>query len=220
MHFQLNRKYSSQGTNGSLWYGSTFICHTIELPWKENQAFISCIPEGKYLLEQRTTEARGLHLILHSVPSRSYILIHPANDSKKELAGCIAPVLELTGPGKGKSSKKALQRLLETYTEAKKLQNHIYIIIKKQKVMNILERAKQPTPKFFKKLRAVGLILAAAGGAILGAPIALPAGLITFAGYLTVGATVLTAVSQVTVEDEGKQLPVPRVKNKGDGSSW
>nr|WP_296619282.1 hypothetical protein [Marivirga sp.] len=82
--------------------------------------------------------------------------------------------------------------------------------------MNILERAKKPTPKLFKKLRTVGLILAAAGGAILGAPIALPAGLITVAGYLTVGASVLTAVSQVTVEDEGKTPPLPEVKNKGD----
>ncbi len=86
--------------------------------------------------------------------------------------------------------------------------------------MNILNRAKQPTPKFFKKLRAIGLILATAGGAILGAPIALPAGLITFVGYLTVGATVLTAVSQVTVEDETKFPGVPKVKNRGDGDPW
>ncbi|WKK83392.1 hypothetical protein [Marivirga arenosa] len=68
--------------------------------------------------------------------------------------------------------------------------------------MNIIKRAQQPTPKFFKKLRTAGLILAAIGGAILSAPISLPAGVITLAGYLTVGASVLTAVSQVTVETE------------------
>ncbi len=67
--------------------------------------------------------------------------------------------------------------------------------------MNILQRAKAPTPKFFKILRLVGLGLAAAGGALLSAPITLPAGLVTIGGYLAVGGSVLTAVSQVTVDD-------------------
>ncbi|MEQ8551465.1 MAG: hypothetical protein RIC06_23870 [Cyclobacteriaceae bacterium] len=70
--------------------------------------------------------------------------------------------------------------------------------------MTIIERAKAPTPKFFKVLRNVGLALAAAGGALLAAPISLPAGIVALGGYLTVGGTVLTAVSQVTVEDVAK----------------
>lgn len=70
--------------------------------------------------------------------------------------------------------------------------------------MTIIERVKAPTPKFFKVLRNVGLALAAAGGALLAAPISLPAGMVALGGYLTVGGTVLTAVSQVTVEDSGK----------------
>ncbi|MFH6983360.1 hypothetical protein [Marinoscillum luteum] len=70
--------------------------------------------------------------------------------------------------------------------------------------MTIIERAKAPTPKFFKVLRNVGLALAAAGGALLAAPISLPAGIVALGGYLTVGGTVLTTVSQVTVEDIAK----------------
>ncbi|MEQ9289605.1 MAG: hypothetical protein RIG77_21940 [Cyclobacteriaceae bacterium] len=70
--------------------------------------------------------------------------------------------------------------------------------------MTIIERAKAPTPKFFKVLRNVGLALAAAGGVLLAAPISLPAGIVALGGYLTVGGTVLTAVSQVTVEDSAK----------------
>lgn len=70
--------------------------------------------------------------------------------------------------------------------------------------MTIIERAKAPTPKFFKVLRNVGLALAAAGGALLTAPISLPAGIVALGGYLTVGGTVLTTVSQVTVEDSAK----------------
>jgi len=68
--------------------------------------------------------------------------------------------------------------------------------------MNIVQRAKAPTPKFFKVLRAVGLSVAAVGGSILAAPIALPAALITVAGYLTLAGGVITAVSQTAVENE------------------
>jgi len=70
--------------------------------------------------------------------------------------------------------------------------------------MTIIERAKAPTPKFFRVLRTIGLSLAAAGGALLAAPISLPAGIIALGGYLTVSGTVLTAVSQVIVEDSAK----------------
>lgn len=62
--------------------------------------------------------------------------------------------------------------------------------------MNIIERMKCPTPPFFKKLRAVGLILAAVGGVLVASPIALPAAIVTIGGYLIVGGSVVTAVSQ------------------------
>ena len=74
--------------------------------------------------------------------------------------------------------------------------------------MNIIDRVKAPTPKFFKVLRNVGLALAAAGGAILASPIALPAGIVTVGGYLLAGGSVLSAVSQSTVEgSETDYLP-------------
>ena len=41
-------------------------------------------------------------------------------------------------------------------------------------IMNMIKRAKAPTPKFFKVLRNIGLALAALGGTILAAPMALP----------------------------------------------
>ncbi|MBT1707941.1 hypothetical protein KK062_06900 [Fulvivirgaceae bacterium PWU5] len=74
--------------------------------------------------------------------------------------------------------------------------------------MNIVDRVKAPTPKFFRVLRAIGLSLVAASGAIIAAPIAVPAVLVTVAGYLTVAGTVLTAVSQTAVEkEEGAPAP-------------
>lgn len=65
--------------------------------------------------------------------------------------------------------------------------------------MNIVERAKAPTPKFFKVLRSVGLALLAISGTILTAPIALPVVLVSVAGYAAVAGGVLSAVSQITV---------------------
>mgnify|MGYP007026483738 CR=1 FL=1 len=67
--------------------------------------------------------------------------------------------------------------------------------------MNILERYKKPTPKFFKTLRNIGIALATAGGAIIAAPISLPTILVTIATYMTVAGTVATAVSQAVVID-------------------
>ena len=70
--------------------------------------------------------------------------------------------------------------------------------------MTIVERYKKPTPKFFRVLRNIGLALATAGGAILTAPISLPATLITIATCATVAGSVATAVSQAVVKEEEK----------------
>jgi hypothetical protein len=67
--------------------------------------------------------------------------------------------------------------------------------------MKFSERIKKPTPPFFKKLRNIGLILAAAGGAILAAPITLPSIVLSIATYLAVAGTVATTISQAVVSD-------------------
>ena len=81
--------------------------------------------------------------------------------------------------------------------------------------MTIIKRAKAPTPKFFKVLRNIGLALAAIGGTILAAPVALPVVVTSIGGYLAVAGGVASAVSQLTtspqtpeegkVEDNGTQ---------------
>lgn len=68
--------------------------------------------------------------------------------------------------------------------------------------MNIVERAKAPTPKFFKVLRTIGLTLLAVSGSIVAAPVALPAVVVTVAGYAAVAGGVLSAISQITVDDQ------------------
>jgi uncharacterized membrane protein HdeD (DUF308 family) len=68
--------------------------------------------------------------------------------------------------------------------------------------MNAIKRAKAPTPKFFKVLRNIGLSLAAVGGTVLAAPIALPVIVTSVAGYLAVAGGILSAVSQLTTTTE------------------
>lgn len=107
----LNRMYFPEGTQGILEWNGNLVCSTIELPWLDNQRRISCIPEGEYILQKRFSPKFQWHLHLQDVPGRYLILIHPANDAKKELLGCIAPVTQHTGIGKGSCSRKALTKL-------------------------------------------------------------------------------------------------------------
>jgi len=74
--------------------------------------------------------------------------------------------------------------------------------------MKIIERYKKPTPKFFRILRNIGIALATAGGAIIAAPISIPATIITIATYMTVAGTVATAVSQAVVSDKKEKSVV------------
>ena len=67
--------------------------------------------------------------------------------------------------------------------------------------MNLTERYKQPTPRFFRKLRNVGIALATVGGTIIAAPISLPIIVVNIASYLTVAGTVAVTVSQAVVQD-------------------
>lgn len=64
--------------------------------------------------------------------------------------------------------------------------------------MEVVERLTEPTPKFWKKVRKIGLVLAGVSTAILTAPIALPATIVTIAGYLATAGTVTTILAQAT----------------------
>ena len=70
--------------------GSEEKFYTMELPWKDNQKRISCIPEGKYQVIRRWSEKYGNHFHVLDVPNRSYILIHYGN-YKHNTLGCILP---------------------------------------------------------------------------------------------------------------------------------
>ena len=107
----LSRTYFPDGTNGKLECEGKFMCYTIELPWKNNEKRVSCIPEGKYFIRKRYSQKFKWHIEVIDVENRSFILFHPANNALKELNGCIALVTKLSGPGLGLMSRKAFEKL-------------------------------------------------------------------------------------------------------------
>ena len=89
--------------------------HTLELPWKDNQHDISCIPPGVYDWVKWESPTKGDVIKVIEVPKRTSILIHVAN-YVRELRGCIAPgmqVKDIDADGKLDvvSSRVALSRI-------------------------------------------------------------------------------------------------------------
>lgn len=66
----------------------------------------------------------------------------------------------------------------------------------------IVQRLKEPTPVFFKKIRNIGLALTAISTVITTAPIGLPILIIKVAGYVAIAGGIASAISQTAVENE------------------
>lgn len=69
-----------------------FSCYGLELPWRDNDNRVSCIPTGEYQVRPRAASESGKydydHFLIKDVPGRSYILIHAGNIYKHTL-GCV-----------------------------------------------------------------------------------------------------------------------------------
>jgi len=125
--------FTDKSVLGKLYCNAEFIAHTLELPWKDNQKNISCIPNGQYSCKIRLARESAtrdyVHLQVKDIHNRSFVLFHRGNypsDSK----GCI-----LTGthraqvPDKILESKIAHSYLMD-YILSNKLSKEINLIIK------------------------------------------------------------------------------------------
>lgn len=65
-----------------------------------------------------------------------------------------------------------------------------------QQINTLVDRVVSPTPKWFKKLRNIGITVSAVGAVIVSAPLSLPTTLVTIAGYMILAGGVMGAVSQ------------------------
>ena len=68
--------------------------------------------------------------------------------------------------------------------------------------LTLAQRVMAPTPKFFKTLRAIGVVIGLVGAAVLASPVALPAVVVTVGGYLALAGSIITGVSQTAVNKE------------------
>jgi Family of unknown function (DUF5675) len=130
MVLELSRTYFPNGTNGKLECECKLICYTIELPWKNNETKVSCIPDGKYFIKKRYSRKFKWHLEVIDVKNRKLILFHSANNALKELNGCIAPVTKISGPGLGLQSRLAFAKLKDLVYRALDSTETVLLIIK------------------------------------------------------------------------------------------
>ena len=70
--------------------------------------------------------------------------------------------------------------------------------------MEILNRIKSPTPKFWRKVRNTMIAVGTISGIILTAPVSFPTAVVTLAGYGLTAGLVGTSLAQMTKEDAPK----------------
>ena len=84
--------FTEKSTIGKLYVNGEMFCDTLELPYRDNQRSISCIPDGQYKVRLRLARESAtrdyLHLMVLDVPNRSYILFHRGN-KPEHTRGCV-----------------------------------------------------------------------------------------------------------------------------------
>ena len=79
---------NEEGTFGVLLIDGWPVCVTLELPWKNNESQVSCIPAGEYVARRVDSPSHGDTFEICNVPERSHILFHGAN-TIADLLGCV-----------------------------------------------------------------------------------------------------------------------------------
>ena len=67
--------------------------------------------------------------------------------------------------------------------------------------MSIKQRWCAKTPRFWKKVQKISILIGAVAGVIIAAPITLPVAVVTVASYAITVGTVAATLSQLTVEN-------------------
>jgi hypothetical protein len=125
----LQREDSEEdGTYGTLRLPDGTVLNSLELPWKNNQPRISCIPPGSYKCKKRGSATFGEAYEVMGVPGRNAILIHAGNAAgsaekgmKAHSQGCILLGMDRGRQGNQKvitASKAAMKLFHEKLAEA------------------------------------------------------------------------------------------------------
>ena len=88
----LRNTFTDESTMGELFVNGERFCDTLELPYRDNQRSVSCIPIGQYKVRMRypreSATREYLHLLVQEVKDRSFILFHRGN-KPSHTQGCI-----------------------------------------------------------------------------------------------------------------------------------
>lgn len=79
---------TSTETVGVLIFNNKVLCNTLELPWRDNERRVSCIPAGSYICQKYSGTRHKNCFWVDAVPNRTDILIHEGNTTANT-AGCI-----------------------------------------------------------------------------------------------------------------------------------
>lgn len=110
---KIKRTYHPDCTTGFITYGD-FRAMTLELPDKNNQQCVSCIPFGRYECKKHVSPSHGDCISIKNVVGRTHVLIHAANWTD-QLLGCVAVGETLKPSDRGimvTSSRKTLKKLM------------------------------------------------------------------------------------------------------------
>jgi hypothetical protein len=97
MKIEILRTHTPHATYGDAYVkdetGNTwFEFKTLELPWKNNERMVSCIPSGEYTVVKMKPTSKRNYYYFHvcNVKNRDSILFHPGNYTS-DILGCILP---------------------------------------------------------------------------------------------------------------------------------
>lgn len=114
MNLKLERfAYHPAGALGRLYLPDGTVLFTVERPWKGNEPYLSCIPEGVYDLWPHNGRRYKNVWQVMNVPERTAILIHEGN-YPTDVQGCISIGMRLFDTVVGVAdSRKAMKKLRE-----------------------------------------------------------------------------------------------------------
>ncbi len=123
MELQLIRYcYGPDHVAGLLKFGDQSVW-TLECPWRENQVFTSCCPDGSYPLVAFDSPDHPGCWVISPVPGRTSILVHVGN-TVADTQGCVL-IGQQQEPGKVLQSRDALRQL--NYTLQRDTQHVLHI---------------------------------------------------------------------------------------------
>ncbi|MBP8242197.1 MAG: hypothetical protein KAX36_07455 [Thermoflexales bacterium] len=108
----LRTSENGSSQTGELFVDGKMVAHTLELPWKNNQSYVSSIPTGTYRAIVRYDKTDQWRFQLESVPNRTGVQIHVGN-YPTQIEGCVLVGRRVNNSGNAVSESSAAYAALK-----------------------------------------------------------------------------------------------------------